>query len=218
MTLPEQFVLLLHRPTGSFYATANQTVAAELGELVLRNRVAFEKKKLRVIDPGPTGTPRLDALLATLDKKARRNSKAVDPSPLLQSQGAAFKAHRAGLTDRRLLVHRPTKLLGLFPANRYLPDEQVRATLLGEIRQVARVDRPIDNQLALLCALVHASGLSRPLGFDKPERAILKSISKGEALGDAVIAAAAIGIGAIAAAGAGGDGGGGDGGGGGGGG
>ncbi|MEB3370765.1 hypothetical protein R4I43_25515 [Saccharopolyspora sp. S2-29] len=56
LSLPEEFVLLLHKSNGSYYASSDHTGAAELGELVLTERVGLEDKKLTVLDAEPSGT------------------------------------------------------------------------------------------------------------------------------------------------------------------
>jgi hypothetical protein len=186
LTLPEEFVLLLHKPNGSYYATADQTAAAEIGELVLQHRIKLDGTKLLVLDPRPSGIAWIDELLSEFQKKSGVTNKPVELTWWLPMRTGAFKAHRAALTEHGLLTHKSKKTLGFIPSDRYYADDLVRDALVSEIRQVARVERPIDNRLALLCALVHRSGLVNMLGFDNAERAMLKSIAEGENLGDAV--------------------------------
>ncbi|RCW47116.1 Golgi phosphoprotein 3 GPP34 [Halopolyspora algeriensis] len=226
--LPGELVLLLHKPNGSHYAATNPniaTAAAEIGELALRHRVTAERGKwkrvkLHVLDPSSSGTPWADSLLERLVTKSGPQGKPIELSSWLSRQTSAFNEHRRRLTRHGLLTRRKHKFLGVIAHDRHFVDELVRDSLISEIRQVIRVERPIDNRLALLTALVHASNLARPLGFGRDERRMVKSIAKGEHLGGAVEAAiaetgAAIATGAAAAgAGGGGDGGGGDGGGG----
>lgn len=214
-TLPDEFVLLLHKPGGSYFASYNHTIAAQIGELVLRERVTLEKeKKLRLLDSSTVRLASLEHLTDRLAKKAGHKNKPVSVSSLVGYNGAAFKAHRAVLVDHGALTHYPRKFLGLIPNDRYVPEETSRENLIHELRQVAREETLPTNRLALLAALVHTSGLVRKLGFDKSERAGLKAISEGEELSTAVAAsvatanasiAAVVAAGAVGAAGAGGN-------------
>lgn len=211
-------MLLLHKPSGAVYATANPgptTAAGEIGEVVLRHRATIEGKKLRLLDASPSGIGWLDGLMAALWKKSGPKQKPVSLSNWLSSRSSPLKTHRNALVERGLMEHRPQKFLGFIPDNRYVADPEVRDSVIAEIRQVARVEKPIDNRLALLSSLVHSSGLASVLGFDRAERKMLKSIAKGENLGGAVEAAVAATSAAIATSvivstsGGGGDGGGG---------
>jgi hypothetical protein len=220
LTLPEEIALLLHKPNGTIYASRNPgttTVAAEIGELALRHRVDIQKSKMHLLDASPSGVAWIDELVAALRKKSGPKEKPVALSSWLKSRLSALKTHRVALVEYGLLHHQRQKFLGLFPDHRYIPDAIVRDSIISEIGQVARVERPIDNRLALLSGLVHSSGLVSVLGFEKPERSMLKSIAKGEGLSgavDEVIAATSVAMSAsIVAASSAGDGGGGGGGG-----
>lgn len=220
--LPGDVVLLLHAPTGRRYQSANPpvaTAAAEIGELALRHRIAIEGKKLRVVDHSSTGVNWLDQLIADLLRKSGPYGKPVTISSWIGGRSWAFKTHRHGLTLHGLLHLEQRKVLGVFPDDRYYADPMVRDALIAELGRVARVEQPIDERLALLTAITHATGLARSLGFGPQERRMMKSIARGEHLGNAVTevvaattAAIAVAAGA-AAAGGGGDGGGGGGGG-----
>ncbi|MDR7302136.1 GOLPH3/VPS74 family protein [Haloactinomyces albus] len=218
--LPGEVVLLLHKRNGSHHLNANPSVttaAAEIGELALQHRVMAERTKwkrvkLHILDPRPSGVSWTDSLLEHLVTKSGPQGKPLELSSWLSRRTSAFKEHRRRLTGHGLLTRHEHKFLGFIPHDRHVPDNLVRDSLISELRQVLRVERPIDNRLALLIALVHASNLVHAFGFDRTERRMAKSIAKGEHLGGAVEAAiaeagAAIAAGA-AAAGAGGGGGG----------
>lgn len=222
LPLPYAVTLLLHKTHGGRYAGTNRDVvvaAAEFGELVLRHRIAIDRKRLRVLDPSPVGLPWCDELLAELARKAGPHSRPFKLASFLQ-QSRRFQVYRAALAESGLLVRTTNTFLGFIPYERYFAHAPTHEALLDELVQVARAQRPVDNRLALLTAVVHSGGLVRPLGFGSGERRTMKSIAKGEHLGGAVeaaVVAASAGItaAAIPAGGAGGDGGGGDGGGGG---
>lgn len=192
LTLPDEFVLLLHKPNGSYYLSCNYTVAAQIGELVLQERVQLENnRKLRLLDSSHTGSAGLDTLVSRIAKKAGTKDKPVSLATLTVSQEAARKEHRALLVEHEILVHQSERFLGIFPVSRYRPDDKRRDQLIRELGGVARSTKTPDERLALRAALVHASGLARVLGFDKTERAKLKEISKGQELNEAVAAAIA---------------------------
>lgn len=201
LTLPEEFVLLLHKPNGTYYVTADYSSAAEVGELVLRHRIELEDKQVRVLDAEPSGVEWADELIARVTEKAGQEDKPVNVAAILGDRRSALKDHRAALVEHGLLTHQPKKFLGIIPSDRYYPDEAAHEALLSEIREAARTERELDNRLALLCSLVYVSGLVHSLKFDKSERAVLKSISEGEALGGAVeevVAAASVAIATMA--------------------
>lgn len=221
IALPGEVALLLHKPNGSYYATANPNIAvaaAEIGELALRNRISIERKHLLVLDPSPSGLPWFDELVAELRRKSGPKEKPVNLANWLSRRTRAFKTHQALLAECGLLVRTTNKFLGFIPYDRHFVHEPTHGSLLNELAQVARAQRPVDNRLALITAVVHAGGLDRALGFGRDERRMMKSIARGESLGGAVEAAVAAASAAItvAAAGAAAAGGGGDGGGGGG--
>ena len=186
LSLPEQFVLLLYKDNGSYRATADHTGAAELGELVLRERVEFEGKKLRLLDVSSTGTPWIDEATEWLTAKSGPKNKPVDAPRFIQSRRAARKAHVAALVGRGVFREEKRTFLGFIPGDKHYPDGGTQQRLLDELHQVARQERELDDRMALLAALVHATGLSGSLGFDRAERKRLKEISKGENLGEAV--------------------------------
>src|SRR5690625_4245118 len=193
LSLPEEFVLLLHRPNGNYYVTHDQTRAAELGELVLRGLAELKDKKIRALTDDVTGDDWVDELMESLRKKAGPTDRPVDVSSTLAFRSSSIKTHRASLVERGLLTRESKKFLGFIPDDRYCPHEITRSQLIAKVGQAARGERSPDNQLAMLCALVHASGLENPLGYDKHQRATLKEISNGENVGaevDSAIAAA----------------------------
>lgn len=198
LTLPEEFVLLLQREDGSHPSASDHTGAAELGELVLRNRVSFTGKKIQVDDPSPTGLGWADEGIAYLQQKGGPKAKPVAATSFIQHRRKVRKLHCAGLVERGLMQHEQRTML-FIPYDRYFPEQATRAALIDELRSIARNERELDDRSALLAALVHATGLVRHFGFDRAERKRLKEISKGEELGKAVAAVIAAATAAIAA-------------------
>ncbi|KAA5836270.1 GPP34 family phosphoprotein [Saccharopolyspora hirsuta] len=196
LTLPEEFVLLLQRDNGSHHSSADHTGAAELGELVLQRRVSFTGKKIQVDDPSPSGVGWIGESIGYLQRKAGPRHKPVAATTFIQSRRGARKRHCAALVQRGLMRHEQRSAL-FIPYDKYFPDQTARTSLVEEIRSAARGEQELDNRLALLAALTHATGLVRHLGFERAERKRLKEISKGEALGKAVeqvVAAATVAI------------------------
>ncbi|MER7078634.1 Golgi phosphoprotein 3 (GPP34) [Saccharopolyspora kobensis] len=198
LTLPEEFVLMLQRENGSYYAASDHAGAAELGELVLRNRVSFTGKKVQVDDPSPTGLGWADECIAYLQQKGGPKAKPVAATSFIQHRRKVRKQHCAALVERGLMRHEQRTAL-LIPYDKYFPDQATRTALIDELRSIARAERELDNRSALLAALVHATGLVRHFGFERAERKRLKEISKGEELGKAVAAVIAAATAAITA-------------------
>lgn len=189
VTLPDEFVLLLHRADGGHRAGQADllTSVAELGELALRDRVEVAARtKLTVLDPRATGIGWADELLGRLVRKAGPKNKPVELTGVLPHRIGRFREHRALLAEQGVLRHRRRRLLGFIPDDLYFPVEPVRAALVAEVRDAARLRRPLDGRLAVLCALVRAAGLGPALGCDADELAVLESVWRGDGLGEAV--------------------------------
>ncbi len=212
LPLPDTVTLLLHKTDGGSYSSINANIAvaaAKIGELVLRRRIEIDHKRLSVLDPSPIGLPGCDELLAEVVRKTGRGNKRIKLASLLQRQRGRFKAYRAALAETGLLTRTSSTFLGFIPYERYFPHGPTRGALLGELGEVARAQRPVDNRFALLTAVVYSGGLVNVLGFDLAERLTMETIAKGEHLGGAVAAAVAASSSGAAGDG-GGDGGGGD--------
>ncbi|WP_243790461.1 GPP34 family phosphoprotein [Saccharopolyspora gloriosae] len=188
VTLPDEFVLLLHRADGGHRAGQADllTSVAELGELALRDRVEVAARtKLTVLDPRATGIDWADELLGRLVRKAGPKNKPVELTGLLPRRIGRFREHRELLTAQGLLRHQRRKLLGFIPDDLYFPVEPVREALVAEVREVARRRRPVDGRCAVLCALAHSAGIGPALGCDAEELAMLESVWRGDGLGEA---------------------------------
>lgn len=194
LTLPDEFVLLLHNGEGAHYPIEMPTVAtsaARVGELALRSRVRVEDRKLYVIDESPAGIPWFDELLGRFAKKGGGEGKPVDLGSWLTFELSTFSEHRDFLVQNSLLDKRTKKTLGFIKSSEYYPEPGVRDRVLAELSAVARSEREPGNRTAVLAAIVHACGLDKKLGFTDSERARLDRIAKGEELGESVEAVVA---------------------------
>lgn len=174
--------------------------AAEAGELALRERVSLENKKIHLVDATPVGVPWLDEVLAKIEVKTRRGSKPSASSAGFSMRNSRIvRKHRDLLSEKQVLAPERTTFLGI-PLTRYVPDAATRDAVIAELRRAAQ-GGDVDDRIAVLCGLVHASNAAPSLGFDKEERAKLKEISQREGLGQAVQQTVAV-LTAVALAGA----------------
>ncbi|MER7015199.1 GPP34 family phosphoprotein [Saccharopolyspora sp. NPDC000359] len=183
LTLPDEFALLLHKPGGTCCSSANPnaaTAAAEIGELVLRGRVAAHGTAVQLLDTASSGHPWMDQLLVDFAAVAGRENHPVELGWWLALRSTAFATHRSVLVERGVLRVERRKLLGFLPDDRYHPDHATRTALLAELHSLARGELPVDDRLALLAALLHHTGLAHPLGFDRRERTHLRTLADAE--------------------------------------
>lgn len=189
LTIPGAFVLLLQKPNGARYRNSMAppiVAAAEIGELALRERVSLANKKIHLLDASPVGVSWIDETLAKIDAKTGRGSKPYGVFRWVSMRGNGIvRKHRELLGERQVLEPVQETVLGVVPRNRYVPHETTRSGVLDELRRAAQGGE-VDDRLAVLCSLVHASNSANALDFDKQERAKLKEISKREDLGKTV--------------------------------
>jgi hypothetical protein len=105
LSLPAEFVLLLHKDNGGYYMTSDYTPAAELGELALLHRVELAEKKIQIVDPSPNGTTWIDEATALLLKLSGPEGKAVDAQKFFWSRKSQRKLHCAALAELGLMRH-----------------------------------------------------------------------------------------------------------------
>lgn len=188
VTLPDELVLLLHRPDGGHRAGPADllTWCAELGELALRGKVELTGTKLAVLDPCGTGLDWADELLGRLVKKSGPRGRPVELTDLLPRRIGRFREHRALLERRGMLLREPRKLLGFIPDDLHFPVGPVRRELVEQVRAVARGELRADGRRAVRCGLVHAAGIGPALGCGPAELAVLAAVARGDGVGAAV--------------------------------
>ncbi|NYH78921.1 hypothetical protein FHR84_002246 [Actinopolyspora biskrensis] len=218
--LPGELVLLSHKPHGGHYSSTPDVAvaAAEVGELVLRGRATITGTRMsgfgmRLDDAEPSGLDWLDDALDQLRRKVRRSTGSVALGSWFHSRSGVFKRYRTRMARDGPLRTERRRVFGV-EYSKYFPDPDARAGLLRELGEVARQERAADNRLALLAAVTHGTGLLREFGLERSERRVIKSLARGERLGEAVddavgSARAAIVVAGAAAISGGGDGGGG---------
>lgn len=178
LSLPEEFVLLSHRPSGRVHGSVRAAVgcaAAELGELTLRRRILIRPRNIRMLglraqvthhagiellDTSATGLPWADEVLAELS----RSPVPAEGRPRVRDWLRGRRRHAFGLHAAALREHgvlRPRSRL--LARERHLPDPAVHGALVSQLRAIGSGHRPVDAHGLFLCDLVRAVGLHRVL-------------------------------------------------------
>lgn len=185
LSLPEEFVLLSHFPSGKVHGSARAVVgcaAAELGELALRRKLLVRPRKSRMfghdvyrlhgvrielLDTGRTGQGWADEVMAGLEQRAASRPGSgtgrgqVSLNWWLRRRRQSFPPHRAALVRRGVLHHEPGRFLA---RERHHPHRAAREALIAELHAVNSGQLPLDEHMLFLSDLVEAVGLSRQLG------------------------------------------------------
>ncbi|GAA2270161.1 hypothetical protein GCM10009853_024840 [Glycomyces scopariae] len=202
-TLPQELALLAYdRTTGRERTGGYLDLAlggAVLFSLALAGRVDLDGKKVRVLDPAPTGDPVVDERLAALAAGKPRAPHTV----VERFARKLTETVRDGLVADGALRHERGKALGVFPVNRYL---QARGGIGDETRvrlaSAVRTGRTADERTAALLALVAAVNLEKTVFPDRetrPDRKRLKAFAEAHWVGSATRKAVANRRGASAA-------------------
>ncbi|SDP81521.1 Golgi phosphoprotein 3 (GPP34) [Actinopolyspora xinjiangensis] len=200
LSLPDQIVLLLHDPYGRRSHGGNHDAiisAAEVAELMMHGRAvltrsALGRVKIGLLDRTPIGVEALDRPLSMLAGRVARKGGPIPFHVWLAERRGAFREQRWSLWRQGYLEYIPQKLLGFIPRDLYRPHGPLLHELIGELGQLARGGRPLDDRLALLVAIVYSSRLHRRLlRLDRWQSRRLKHIAKGHLLEGAVSAAVA---------------------------
>jgi hypothetical protein len=157
---------------------------AVLFELALAGRLDLDGRKVRVLDPAPTGDPVVDARLAAITAdKPRAPHTVVERA----AKGLA-QAVREGLVADGALRHERGRALGLFPVNRYLPRPGAADEARIRLASAVRTGRSFDARTDALLALVAAVGLAKSVFPDRerrPDRKRLKAFAEAHWVGSA---------------------------------
>lgn len=154
-------------------------------ELAIAGRIDVADKRVQVVPGEPLGDPILDERLAAIAADKPRTPKAVVERTAKKLKPVVLERLVAGGVLRR----ERDKALGLFPFDRYLPNDPAAETAatarLGAAVDAARAE---DARAAALATLVYALRLERAVFPDRktgPTRKALKAIAQGSWAGDA---------------------------------
>lgn len=183
LSLPEEFVLLSHMPSGKVHGSARAVIgcaAAELGELALRRRLLLRVRKWRglgvdiyqthgveieLLDTGPTGLGWADGVLSELRRSASGNGR-VKAVRWFRHRHEAFSQHREALVARGVLTPESGGFPGFSRTGRgHYPNAGLRNALIAEIRAAGGEQGRIDEHLLFLRDLTETVQLSRALGI-----------------------------------------------------
>jgi hypothetical protein len=182
-------LLLIDQRTGKvrsgFSPADNALAGAVLMELVSSGRVASEPggKKLQVADPTPLNDPVLYEAMSRFDRSMRPQRAVERVRKGLQDNIIAR------LADRGVVRVEPRRVLGIFPAKRYvITDERVHGEVREAVGEVASGYRGADERTGALITLLYAvNAVHRVFEGDKRElKKRAKEIARGNWAGDAV--------------------------------
>jgi Golgi phosphoprotein 3 len=196
LTLAEELLLLaVDDEKGNVLSASSMGLdyglsGAVLMELILRDKVRSEGKKLIVVDSGPTGDDILDEALTRIQQAKRpRNTESW-----VSKMTGVVKNLRGRLLDRLIengiLRKEEHRILWVIPSKRYptddaSPENEIRL----RIRSVVLGQEKSDARMTVLISLINACDLVSEV-FTKEERKSakkrIKEISEGEHLGKAV--------------------------------
>ncbi|WP_369199547.1 GPP34 family phosphoprotein [Streptomyces sp. PU-14G] len=177
LSLPEEFVLLSHLPSGKVHGSTRAAIgcaAAELGELTLRRKIlprpwrttvlgvrvdVTHRAGIELLDTTATGLPWADEVLAELGHFPVSDGGRISIRRWLRKRSEAFPLHRAALMERGLLHQRS----GVLARKRCAPDQAAHDPLVMHLRAIGAGQCPVDAHGLFLCDLIRAVGLHRTL-------------------------------------------------------
>ncbi|SDD38171.1 GOLPH3/VPS74 family protein [Glycomyces harbinensis] len=187
-TLLEELALISHESTNGRASTHLDLGlgGAVLYELVLAGRIGLDGKKVRVLDPTPTGDPLLDSRLAAIAA-----DKPCSPHALVkETKKGLLPTVRDGLVASGALLHESTKSLGIFTDIRYRSsDRNATADARTRLASAARNGRAFDERTQALLSLVAAIRLENSLFPDRrtrPSRKEIRALAEAHWIGTAI--------------------------------
>ncbi|RRR99572.1 GPP34 family phosphoprotein [Glycomyces terrestris] len=140
---------------------------AVLYELALAGRIDEDGRKVRVLDPSPTGDPVVDGRLTALAADKPRSPRAA----VERTAKGLKQVVLDDLTARGVLRRERGKVMGLFPVNRYLPQHpEALADARTRLASAARTGRAFDDRTKALLALVCGVRLEKVVFPDRKTR------------------------------------------------
>ncbi|MFI5841656.1 GPP34 family phosphoprotein [Catenuloplanes sp. NPDC051500] len=196
ISLAEELVLLAYNNEGAPQGTSiwmdYGVAGAHLVELALAERIEVRDDRIAVIDPTPTGSPAVDAALATIvaDDKPRKPKDWI-----YKLSKKARNPVLDGLVEAGVLERRADKVMLVFPVTRYPAPEGGEPAVESERRRLMReaIGDPAveaDARTIALCTLVDALDWVKPVFPELPTRETKKRLKE---MGEAHWASVAVG-------------------------
>jgi len=158
---------------------------AILLELTLTERIDVVDKRVRVLDPSPTGDRLLDEVLRRLGEDKPRKPQAV----VQRVSKGLRQTVLDDLVSRGVLRFERDRLLGVFPFHRYLPaDPTAEADARARLAAAVDAGTAPEARTAALASLVYAlrmHSVALPGRNQREVRKALKAISEGSWATDA---------------------------------
>jgi hypothetical protein len=182
ITLAELLLLIAYDDAGNRIGRSQAVdlglAGAVLADLAIAGRVDVADRKVRVVDPTPTGHPVLDDALAGLaaERRLRRPSDQVR----VLSRGLRDKVLERLVGDGVLRLEQD-RVLWVFPRRRYPSTtglEPVAETdARGRLRLAVDGAGPVDPRTAALCGLVKAVRLEKAVFPDRSRREVRRRLT-----------------------------------------
>lgn len=159
MRFAEELVLVATSPDGRNLLGSNRTLVlagAFLAELAVMERLAVEDKRLRVLDPGPTGHHLLDEALERFVEQEGKKPKDVLHKVGKQLVDPVLE----NLAARELISPDPVTVIGLTLWTRWpVVVDGPREAVLQDLAQVLTGARKAGPRTGALVSLLHAAGI-----------------------------------------------------------
>ncbi|MFX1574996.1 MAG: GPP34 family phosphoprotein [Promethearchaeota archaeon] len=158
-------LMILDEEKGKLYSRASAAkdlglIGAMLMDLYLRGKILVERKKIRVIDPTPTGDELLDDVLEILDrsKKIRKLNRWL--GWISRRYKTYYYAFFKRLEKQEILKIKVKKTFKIFESKRfYLQRAEVKLVILEQIQNAIVNNLSPSIDLLCLLSLLEVSGL-----------------------------------------------------------
>lgn len=181
LTLPDELVLVGCFLNGARYSymVRLSVAAGELAELTINGRISFDWDRVWLVDGTPTMQPTLDALL----QKLAQRGKPLRLARCLKEQSDYYDWRVEQLTAIGFLLREKRKVMGIFPASRYVAHAQARDDVLTRLWSVLHGTAPPDPRTVALAGILYGSGIGRMIIPERQDRRLLRDMGKPDPLG-----------------------------------
>ena len=169
----EYYLISINPKNGYYFNFGNEFGYGILGGILMdlyrEKRIAFQDKRLVVVNPSPTNYPMFDKVIEIITKKG-----SIKVASLIGRMAFKGMFYRREMIELMLsnndIIRVRKKFLGI-SYNRYFPtDRDFRMSLIRRVRDILlRNETPAPEELLLL-ALIHACQLYRALSDVREER------------------------------------------------